>query len=92
MSNRRGHEEQPAQRKEVACVSCVSATFFQPVRSGSHLYTANRNTLRSGHRELDLLALVGTPLWGCRSLTLYLDYITLKVICQAFFLEILDLA
>ena len=49
MSNRRGHEEQPAQRKEVACVSCVSATFFQPVRSGSHLYTANRNTLRSGH-------------------------------------------
>ena len=25
------------------------------------------------------------PLWGCLSLTLYLDYITLKAICQTFF-------
>ena len=31
----------------VAYVSCVSATFFQPVRSGSHLYSAHRNTVRS---------------------------------------------
>ena len=37
-------------RKEkgrAACVSCVSTTFFQPAWSGSHLYPANRNTLRS---------------------------------------------
>lgn len=69
----------------MACVSCVSATFFQPVRSGSHLYTANRNTLRSVHWELDLLALVGTPLWGCRSLTLCFYYSTLNWICQEVF-------
>ena len=44
-------------RKEkgnAACVSCVSATFFQPARSGSHLYSAHRNTVRSGHRDLVL--------------------------------------
>lgn len=52
----------------MACVSCVSTTFFQPAWSGSHLYSANRNTLRSGHWESVLLALVGAPLWGCRSL------------------------
>ena len=47
-----------------ACVSCVSTTFFQPAWSGSHLYTANRNTLRSGHWDSVLLALVGSPLCG----------------------------
>ena len=33
----------------LAFVSCVSPTFFQPVGSGSHLYSAHRNTVRSGH-------------------------------------------
>ena len=51
----------------MAFVSCVSPTFFQPVGSGSHLYTANRNTLRS--RTLSsrsYMTLVGQPLLsGC---------------------------
>ena len=34
----------------VAFVSCVSSTLFQPARSGSHLYPAHRNTVRSDHR------------------------------------------
>ena len=33
----------------MAFVSCVSPTLFQPVGSGSHLYPAHRNTVRSGH-------------------------------------------
>ena len=53
----------------VAFVSCVSSTFFQPARSGSHLYTANRNTLRSGHRVMVLHTLVGIRhLRGCLTL------------------------
>lgn len=59
--------------------------FLQQTGSGSHLYTANLHTLRSGHRKLDLLALVGTPLWGCRSLTLYLYYIIRIGVCQEVF-------
>ena len=52
----------------VAFVSCVSPTFFQPVGSGSHLYSANRNTLRSGHGVEVLLTLVGLSLWDCLTL------------------------
>ena len=52
----------------VAFVSCVSPIFFQPVRSGSHLYSANRNTLRSGHGVEVLLTLVGLSLWDCLAL------------------------
>ena len=48
----------------MAFVSCVSSTFFQPARSGSHLYSANRNTLRSGHGAKVLLTLVGTRSLG----------------------------
>ena len=52
----------------MAYVSCVSPTLFQPVESGSHLYSAHRNTMRSGLGESVLLALVGFPVWDCRSL------------------------
>ena len=73
----------------VAFVSCVSSTFFQPARSGSHLYTANRNTLRSVHRVEDLLALVGTHLsWSPHPPLLCFHYTTLCGICQALFLKI----
>ena len=60
----RGQNSRPLCAKRVACVSCVSATFFQPVRSGSHLYPAHRNTVRSDHREQVLLTLVGLSLCG----------------------------
>ena len=61
--------------------------FLQRTGSGSHLYTANLHTLRSVHRVEDLLALVGTHiLWSPHPPLLYLDYITLLVICQALFL------
>ena len=52
----------------MACVPCVSTTFFQPAWSGSHLYSAHRGTVRSGLGESVLLALVGFPVWDCRSL------------------------
>lgn len=72
----------------VAFVSCVSSTFFQPARSGSHLYTANRNTLRSVHRVEVLLALVGTHLsWSPHPPLLCFHYTTLCGICQALFLS-----
>ena len=68
-------------------VSYIIRYYFNPCGTGSHLYTANTNTLRSVHRNKDLLALVGlaTPLLPCIP-HLYLDYITLLVICQALFL------
>ena len=53
----------------VAFVSCVSSTFFQPARSGSHLYSAHRNTVRSGHQVMVLHTLVGIRhLRGCLTL------------------------
>ena len=52
-----------------AFVSCVSSTFFQSARSGSHLYPAHRNTVRSGHRVMVLHTLVGIRhLRGCLTL------------------------
>ena len=54
----------------MAFVSCVSSTFFQPARSGSHLYSAHRNTVRSGHQVMVLHTLVGIRhLRGCLTLT-----------------------
>ena len=53
----------------LAFVSCVSSTFFQPARSGSHLYSAHRNTMRSGHGAEVLLTLVGLSLWDCLALS-----------------------
>ena len=53
----------------MAFVSCVSSTFFQPARSGSHLYSAHRNTVRSGHQVMVLHTLVGIRhLRGCLTL------------------------
>ena len=53
----------------LAFVSCVSPTLFQPVGSGSHLYPAHRNTVRSGHRTQVLRTLVGHSLWDCLALS-----------------------
>ena len=61
----------------MAFVSCVSSTFFQPARSGSHLYPAHRNTVRSGHQAEVLRTLVGHSLWDCLALafcTLIVSY------------------
>ena len=53
----------------LAFVSCVSPTLFQPAGSGSHLYPAHRNTVRSGHRAQVLRTLVGHSLWDCLALS-----------------------
>ena len=68
----------------VAFVSCVSSTLFQPARSGSHLYTANRNTLRSrtlSSRSYPTLVGLATPLLPCFP-HLHPYYNTRMGICQ----------
>ena len=68
----------------VAFVSCVSSTLFQPARSGSHLYSANRNTLRSrtlSSRSYPTLVGLATPLLPCFP-HLHPYYNTRMGICQ----------
>ena len=61
-------------------------TFLQPWGSGSHLYTANRYTLRwDVFVGQVLLALVGVPSSGCLSSSLCTYYSTLLVVCQEVF-------
>ena len=72
----------------LACVSCVSPTLFQPVGSGSHLYPANRNTLRSGHGVEGLTDSRGSfPLGLPCPRLLYPYCITTWEICQGVFLS-----
>ena len=72
--------------EKVAFVSCVSPTFFQPAGSGSHLYPAHRNTVRSDHGAEVLLALVGTHFsWSPCPPLLYPYCITTWEICQELF-------
>ena len=74
----------------LAFVIGISATLFQPVRSGSHLYSANLHTLRSGHRVEVLPTLVGLSLWDCLTLafcTLIVSYF--KGFVKNFFEEFL---
>lgn len=67
-------------------VSHIIPYYFNSWGTGSHLYTANANTLRSVHRNKDLLALVGTHIsWLPCPPLLYLDYITNLAICQDLF-------
>lgn len=66
----------------VAYVLCISATFFQPARSGSHLYPANRDTWRAVQRAMDLPTLVGHSLWDCLALTCCMDYTIFTFNCQ----------
>lgn len=76
--------------KKAAFVIGISATLFQPVRSGSHLYTANLYTLRSGHRVKGLTDSRGSfPLGLPCPRLLYPYCITTWVICQGFFEEFL---
>ena len=76
-----------SRNKEWLVVIEISATLFQPARSGSHLYSAPLYPVRSVHRNKVLLALVGTPVIGspCPPL-LYSYYITDLSVCQEFFL------
>ena len=68
-------------------VSHIIPYYFNSWGTGSHLYTANANTLRSVHRNKDLLALVGTHIsWSPCPPLLYLYYSTLLAICQVLFL------
>ena len=80
---------------EWGIVSHIIRYYFNPCGTGSHLYTANANTLRSVHRNKDLLALMGTHIsWSPRPPLLCLNYITNSAICQDlfnFFLQWLDL-
>ena len=70
----------------MACVSCVSPTFFQPVGSGSHLYPAHRNTVRSGHGVEGLTDSRGSfPLGLPCPRLLYPYCITTWEICQEVF-------
>ena len=50
----------------LAFVSCVSPTLFQPVGSGSHLYSAHRNTMRSRTLSARTYSLSWAPTFcGC---------------------------
>ena len=73
-------------REEWGIVSHIIRYCFNPCGTGSHLYTANANTLRSVHRNKDLLALVGTHLsWSPCPPLLYPYCITIWAICQEVF-------
>ena len=54
--------------EKVGIVSCIIPYYFNPWGTGSHLYPANTNTLRSGHRVEVLPTLVGLSLWDCLAL------------------------
>ena len=70
----------------MAFVSCVSPTFFQPAGSGSHLYPAHRNTVRSGHGVKGLTDSRGSfPLGLPCPRLLYPYCITTWEICQEVF-------
>ena len=70
----------------LAFVSCVSTTFFQPAWSGSHLYPAHRNTVRSGHRVEGLTDSRGSfPLGLPCPRLLYPYCITTWGVCQEVF-------
>ena len=72
--------------KKAAFVIGISATLFQPVRSGSHLYTANLYTLRSGHRVKGLTDSRGSfPLGLPYPRLLYPYCITTWAVCQEVF-------
>ena len=59
---------QKGEYEDRGIVSCVIPYYFNRRGTGSHLYTAHTNTVRSGHWESVLLAHVGFPVWDCRSL------------------------
>jgi hypothetical protein len=68
---------------EWGIVSHIIRYYFNPCGTGSHLYSANTNTLRSDHWVKVLQSLVGHPLIGLPyPPLLYLDYITNLAICQ----------
>ena len=67
----------------VGIVSCIIPYCFNPWGTGSHLYPANTNTLRSGHRVEVLLTLVGLPFSRLPyPLLLYPYCITTWGVCQ----------
>ena len=55
---------QKGEYEDCGIVSCIIPYYFNRRGTGSHLYTAHTNTVRSGHRESVLLALVGAPCLG----------------------------
>ena len=67
-------------------VSHIIPYYFNSWGTGSHLYTANANTLRSVHWVEDLLALVGTHIsWSPHPPLLYPYCITTWAVCQGVF-------
>ena len=71
-------------------VSHIIPYYFNSWGTGSHLYTANANTLRSAHWVKVLLALVGTHIsWSPCPPLLCFYYSTLLAICQALFCQVL---
>ena len=66
--------------------------FLQRTGSGSHLYSANLHTLRSGHGAKVLLALVGIHFsWSPCPLLLYPYYSTSLRVCQEVFLNFFEI-
>jgi len=49
-------------------VSYIIRYYFNPCGTGSHLYSANTNTLRSDRGAKVLLTLVGLSFWDCLAL------------------------
>ena len=74
-------------RMEWGIVSCIIRYYFNPCGTGSHLYSANTNTLRSrtlSSRSYTTLVGLGVSPQPCIPL-LYLDYITSFATCQDLF-------
>ena len=73
---------------EWGIVSHIIRYYFNPCGTGSHLYSANTNTLRSVHWVEVLLALVGTHIsWSPHPPLLCFHYTTHCGICQALFCQ-----
>ena len=71
---------------EWGIVSYIIRYYFNPCGTGSHLYSANTNTLRSGHRVEVLLTLVGLPFSRLPYPRLLYPYcITTWAVCQEVF-------
>ena len=71
---------------EWGIVSYIIRYYFNPCGTGSHLYSANTNTLRSDRGVKVLQSLVGHPLIGLPYPPLLYPYcITFLWICQGVF-------
>ena len=65
-------------------VSHIIRYYFNPCGAGSHLYTANANTLRSASSGRSYIALVGFPVLGCLPSAVIILYHTFRILSRGF--------